>query len=114
MGGETLLTPRFSDLVDFVLKHDRTDLCFSFVTNGTVFKPDLMQKLQQFRRVGIEVSIETVDARNAYQRQGTDTAQVLANLDKYSAWCNGSNITLTVRPAISLLTVGSFPGLLRY
>jgi sulfatase maturation enzyme AslB (radical SAM superfamily) len=114
MGGETLLTKRFEDLVDHMIKHDRLDLCFSFVTNGTVFRPKLMDKLKQFRRVGIEVSMETVDARNAYQRQGTDTKQVLANIDQYLAWCNGSNITLTMRPAVSALTIGSFPGLLQY
>jgi len=114
MGGETLLTKRFEDFVDHMIAHDRLDLCFSFVTNGTVFRPDLMDKLKQFQRVGIEVSIETVDSHNAYQRQGTDTELVLANLDRYLAWCNGSNITLTVRPAVSALTIGSFPGLLQY
>jgi molybdenum cofactor biosynthesis enzyme MoaA len=114
MGGETLLTRRFEDFVDHMIAHDRLDLCLSFVTNGTVFRPDLTAKLKQFRRVGIEVSIETVDAHNAYQRQGTDTEQVLANLDQYRAMCNGSNITLSVRPAVSALTIGSFPGLLQY
>jgi hypothetical protein len=73
-----------------------------------------MSKLKQFRRVGIEVSIETVDTHNAYQRQGTDTDQVMANLDQYQSVCNGSNITLTVRPAVSALTIGYFPGLLEY
>ena len=114
MGGETLLTKRFEDFVDHMIAHDRLDLCFSFVTNGTVFRPELMDKLKQFQRVGIEVSIETVDSHNAYQRQGTNTELVLANLDRYLAWCNGSNITLTVRPAVSALTIGSFPELLQY
>lgn len=114
MGGETLLTDRFEQLVDWMLQHGRTDIGFSFVTNGTVFRPTLLEKLSKFRRVGIEVSIETVDQRNAYQRQGTDTAQVLANLAQYQHHCNGSNITVSLRPAISLLTVGSFADLLRY
>lgn len=114
MGGETLLTNRFEDLVDHMIAHNKLDLCLSFVTNGTVFKPGLINKLKRFRRVGIEVSIETVDVHNAYQRQGTDTQMVLANLDRYRAECNGSSITLTVRPAISLLTIGYFPGLLQY
>jgi uncharacterized Fe-S cluster-containing radical SAM superfamily protein len=114
MGGETLLTKRFEHLVDHMIAHDRLDLCFSFVTNGTVFRPELLEKLKLFRRVGIEVSIETVDSHNSYQRQGTDTAQVMANLDRYLDQCNGSNITLTVRPAVSALTIGYFPGLLQY
>lgn len=114
MGGETLLTNRFEDLVDTMTAHDRFDLCFSFVTNGTVFRPELIEKLKRFRRVGIEVSIETVDDHNAYQRQGTDTTVVLANIQNYLKMCNGTSVTVALRPAPSLLTIGYYPGLLEY
>ena len=114
MGGETLITPRFEDFVDYMLAKDRTDLCFSFVTNGTAFNESLLNKLKKFRRVGIEVSIETVTNHNAYQRQGTDTDQVLVNIQRYLTHCNGSSITLTARPAISALTIGNYASLLRY
>lgn len=114
MGGETLLTSRLEDLVDIMIEHQRFDLCFSFVTNGTVFKPELLEKLSRFRRVGIEVSIETVDEHNAYQRQGTDTELVLKNIDRYLGYCNGSSITVALRPAPSLLSMGYYAGLLQY
>ena len=114
MGGETLLTNRFEQLVDHMIAHNRFDVCFSFVTNGTIFKPDLMEKLSKFRRVGIEVSIEALDDHNAYVRQGTNTAQVLENIEQYRLCCNGSSITCTVRPAVSLLTIGYLPDLLQY
>jgi hypothetical protein len=114
MGGETLLTDRFEDLVDTFIEHQRFETCFSFVTNGTVFCPELMIKLAKFRRVGIEVSIETVDDHNAYQRQGTDTAQVLHNIDRYLEVCNNTSITVCLRPAVSALTIGYFGGLLRH
>ena len=114
MGGETLLTNRFEELVDHMIAHNRFDVCFSFVTNGTIFKPDLMKKLSKFRRVGIEVSIEAVDDHNSYQRQGTNTAQVLENIEQYRLCGNGSSITVTVRPTVSLLTIGYLPDLLQY
>lgn len=114
MGGETLLTPRFEDLIDTMIEHKRFDLCFSFVTNGTVFKPKLMNKLKKFKRVGIEVSIETLDARNSYVRQGTDTQTVLENISKYQTYCNGTSITVTLRPAPSAMTIGSYPELLKF
>jgi sulfatase maturation enzyme AslB (radical SAM superfamily) len=114
MGGETLLTDRFEDLVDTMIEHGRFDVCFSFVTNGTVFRPKLLEKLSQFRRVGIEVSIETVDEHNAYQRQGTDTDLVLTHLAQYKAFTNGTNITVALRPAVSALTIGYYAGLLDY
>ena len=114
MGGETLLTDKLQDLVDTMIAHQRFDLCFSFVTNGTVFRPELLDRLKRFRRVGIEVSIETVDEHNAYQRQGTDTSLVLHNIQRYLKYCNGSSITVALRPAPSLLSMGYYVGLLRY
>jgi hypothetical protein len=74
----------------------------------------LLDKLKKFQRVGIEVSIETLTEHNAYQRQGTDTNLVLANIEKYLAQCNNTSITLTARPAISALTIGSYSTLLKY
>lgn len=114
MGGETLLTDRFEDLVNTLIENRRFETCLSFVTNGTVFRPELLTKLSKFRRVGIEVSIEAVDDHNAYQRQGTDTAQVLHNIDRYLEVCNNTSITVCLRPAISALTIGYFDGLLMY
>jgi hypothetical protein len=114
MGGETLLTDRLEDLIDFMIDNNKFDLNLSFVTNGTVLNLKLIEKLKHFQRVGIEVSIETVDEHNAYQRQGTDTNLVLANIDRYLELCNGSSVTLALRPAPSLLTVGYYHSLLKY
>jgi len=114
MGGETLLTGRFEDLVDTMIEHSRFELCFSFVTNGTVFRPELLDKLKLFRRVGIEVSIEALDEHNAYQRQGTDTTVVLENIKRYQQWCNGTSIAVALRPAPSLLSIGYYTELLQY
>lgn len=114
MGGETLITKRFEDFVDFMIQRGRLDLNFSFVTNGTTFDETLLDKLKLFQRVGIEVSIETLDDRNAYVRQGTDQKVLIDNINRYIEFCNGSLITLTVRPAISLLTIGSYHELLEF
>jgi len=114
MGGETLLTPRFHEFVDFMLANGRTDLNLSFVTNGTKMNKALIKKLANFNRVGIEVSIETTTEHNGYIRQKTDTQQVLSNIDKYIAVCNGTSVTLTIRPAISALSIGSYYTLLQY
>lgn len=114
MGGETLLTKKFEEFVDFMIMHKKFDLCFSFVTNGTVFNHSLMEKLKQFARVGIEISIETTTKHNDYIRQGTDTDLVLAIIKKYQEFCNGTTITITIRPAISALSIGYYHTLLDY
>jgi hypothetical protein len=114
MGGETLLTNRFEQFVDRMIQAKRFNLCLSFVTNGTVFKPDLIKKLALFQRVGIEVSIETITDHNAYQRQGTKTNLVLKNIQRYLEYCNDTTITVSLRPAPSVLTIGNHVSLLRY
>lgn len=114
MGGETLLTDQLEDLVDTMIAHERFNVSFSFVTNGTVFRADLINKLKQFKRVGIEISIETVTDHNAYQRQGTDTAQVLKHIEQYQKLCDQSSVTVTLRSAPSLLSIGYYHTLLNY
>lgn len=114
MGGETLLTKRFEDMVDFFIIHDRFDVCFSFVTNGTVYPHDLMIKLARFTRVGIEVSVETMTKHNEYVRQGTSNDLVLQNLERFCRMDNGDNITVTLRSAPSILTIGRYHTLLDY
>lgn len=104
MGGETLIQPRFEECIDYLIDNNRTDVCISFVTNGTVYKESLINKLKLFPRAGIEVSIESTGPTNAYTRQGTNTEQVLANIDRYIA----DGHTITLRPAPSLLTAREY------
>lgn len=114
MGGETLISAKFEEFVDFMIAQGRTDMGISFVSNGTTFNESLMKKLLRFQRVGIEVSIETLTAHNAYIRQGTDTEIVLTNLERYRRYCNDTSITLTIRPTISALSIGYYCTLLEY
>jgi len=114
MGGETLLTPRLEELVDFMTVHNRFDLCFSFVTNGTVYNPKLIDKLKKFSRVGIEISIETATLHNDYIRQGTNTQEVLANVARFKTHSDNSTVSITIRPAIGLLSIGYYYTLLEY
>ena len=113
MGGETLLTKRFEEMVDFMIDHKRFDLNWSFVTNGTIFNRLLMDKLKQFQRVGIEVSIETASLHNEYVRQGTDNKLVMETIDKYLEY-NNEYFSVTLRPAISALTIGYYDTLLEF
>jgi sulfatase maturation enzyme AslB (radical SAM superfamily) len=114
MGGETLLSPRLEELIDFMIAHDRLDVHFSFVTNGTVYKPELIDKLKKFPRVGIEISIETATERNDYIRQGSSVESVIDNIKKYKKLCHGGDVSVTLRPAISALSVGHYHTLLEF
>ena len=108
MGGETLITSRFEELVDKFIEYERYDVSFSFVTNGTTFNELLLNKLTKFKRVGIEVSIETLTRHNEYIRQGTDNSLVIGNIFKYMNISNDTSINITIRPAFSLLSIGYY------
>ena len=115
MGGEPMLAKRFVDFCDFMIQKDATDFGLSFVTNGTIINYDLLERLKKFkRRVGIEISIETCTNHNDYIRQGTDTAEVLKNIDIIKIICQENNWDITIRPAVSILSVGNYHTLLQY
>jgi len=114
MGGETLITPRFEDFIDKLIEYKRYEVCISFVSNGTSYNPRLMKKLSKFERVGIEVSIETLTKHNEYIRQGTKNEVVIGNIEKYIELSLKSSIDITVRPAVSLLSIGYYYTLLQF
>lgn len=115
MGGETVLTPRFEDFLDACILANRTDFALSFVTNGTQINAKLLAKLQKFQKVNIEISIESLDHNvNTYQRQGTNTDCVLRNLQIVRDWADANHATITIRSALSLLTVGTYHTLLEF
>jgi len=114
MGGETLITKRFEELVDVLIEHSRFEVCLSFVTNGTTFNEKLINKLSKFKRIGIEVSIESLTKHNEYIRQGTVNSEVIKNIHKFNCLAQESNIDITIRPAISLLSVGYYWTLLEF
>ena len=97
-----------------MIENKRLDLNLSFVTNGTIFDFELIKKLKKFQRVGIEVSIETITSHNAYSRQGTKTQEVLENIKKYNSECDNDKMSLTMRSAVSALTIGHYHTLLEY
>ncbi len=82
-GGEPVVTPRFYELIDHLIKHNRTDIKFSFSTNGTVFDQTLINKLQKFEHCYIDISIEAIDPVNDYVRVGADYQTVSQNFFKF-------------------------------
>lgn len=115
MGGETIIQKGFVRFLDRLIEAGRHDVGISFVTNGTVYNKEAIEKLQKFSgRVNIEISIETTTQHNSYIRQGTDTGQVLTHIKKYQEICDSNNWDITIRPALSSLSVGYYNTLLKY
>lgn len=105
IGGEPLLNPKFEELIDLLITANKTDIYIGFTTNGTVFIPSLIEKLNVFRHVDIGVSIECTGILNDYIRQGSDTITVLNNIDRYLLSRREGHVYVTVRPVPSALSV---------
>jgi len=82
-GGEPMVTPKFYELIDQLIKHNRTDIKISFSTNCTVFDQTLINKLQKFDHCYIDISIEAIDPVNDYVRVGADYQSVCKNFFKF-------------------------------
>lgn len=101
MGGEPTINKRFHTFIDWLIDNKYKDLSFSFVTNGTFFNIDLIEKLKYFKSADVEVSLESIHSNNHYIRQGSNTDEVLKNIRKLLTHrSNSFNIVLRSVPQI--------------
>ena len=114
MGGEPTSHPKFIQLLDFLIANQKVDqFGFSFVTNGTVYKKSLVERLQKFKRASVEISLETAVDSNHYIRQGSVTSDVLDNIKQYVTH-RSDNFYITLRPCISALSLRDYHTLIRF
>jgi len=113
LGGETTMNKKFYELVDFLIAHNRTDVVLHFVTNATIYRQDTIDKLKQFKGLYIEFSLESVTANNHYIRQGSDTAQVVANILRIQDELK-HNTNFTISSAPQALSINTYDQLIRW
>jgi sulfatase maturation enzyme AslB (radical SAM superfamily) len=106
MGGEPLLSKKFKEFIDFIADYKQS-ISISFVTNGTLFNDEIIDKLTKFKQIDIEVSLESVHSNNHYIRQGSDTNQVLSNIKKLLSLKN-ENFNIILRSVPQLLNVNNY------
>lgn len=115
MGGEPMLAKRFVDFCDYMISEGKLNFGISFVTNGTTINETLIKKLKSFSgRINIEVSIETCTIHNDYIRQGSKVNKVIENIQKLQKICASNGWDITIRPALSILSVGYYDTLLEF
>jgi MoaA/NifB/PqqE/SkfB family radical SAM enzyme len=114
IGGEPLLLSRFEELVDKLLAAGKTDIYLGFTTNGSVFNRSLIEKLNAFRHVDIGISVECMGILNDHIRRGTDTEQVLKNIELYLKYKREAHVYITLRVVPSALSVHNLDQLLKW
>lgn len=113
MGGEPTLSPRLEQFFDFFIQHGKTDFAVSFVTNGTRYRPELLEKMLKFKRVDLDISIESILDNNYYMRQGLDKELFTKNVKLYLSH-RQENFAVCLKPVISALTAPTFSELIEF
>ena len=113
MGGEPMYHKKFKELLIFLNEKNHTNFHFSFVTNGSVYDPEIPYLLKSFKSVAIEISMEHPGAINTYVRHHSDTSNILHNIDQ---WIQHKSPTfdIVLRPLPQALTVINYDQTLKY
>jgi len=111
IGGEPTINKRFTQLIDLFVSNNRTDFSFSFTTNCMHNINHLWDKLSNFKRVEVGMSVETVNFSNDYIRYGSDINTLLSNIAHFKATAP-DNVAFVVRTVPTLLTINYYSQLI--
>lgn len=107
LGGEPFITPNFEKFIDYIL--DRSNpgkILLNIATNGTSIPSDsLLKKLNQFKLIYINVSLDAVAKSNDYQRFGSSYETTLNTAAAYEKLIPNSTVSYHV--TVSIYTAGS-------
>lgn len=114
IGGEPLLSSRFEELIDKLIAANKTNIYLGFTTNGSIFNQSLLEKLNVFRHVDIGISVEATGTLNEYIRRGTNTQEVLNNIDLYLKYRTEAHVYVTLRVVPSAMNVHTLDELYKW
>jgi sulfatase maturation enzyme AslB (radical SAM superfamily) len=85
LGGEPFITPNFEKFIDYLIKRaDPCNITIDIVTNATAIpRRELISKLNTFKFININVSLDSYDRANDYQRYGSNYKKTYNNSLKY-------------------------------
>lgn len=104
LGGEPFITPNFEQFLDFIAAHvDVSQIDLDINTNATAIPSDtIVYKLNQFKCLELNVSLDSYSLANDYQRWGSDYKQSFNNVLAYDKIFKKKSIAY--HSTISLLT----------
>ena len=112
IGGEVEFMPKFEFLIDYFINRGlASTVNISFTTNGSVDYRRHFEKLQQYKRVEVGISIESVEPIGDYIRQGGNIQQILKNISVMNNTAL-NNMQMAIRTVPSLLSLPSYVSLI--
>lgn len=106
IGGETMITPAFSRILDALIDADLAgSTTLGFTTNLTVWDDDLLSKLSCFQQVNLGVSIECLHPLNDYLRWPSRIADVTKILEQWRDTCQQQGWLMQIRVTPTVFSV---------
>lgn len=114
LGGEPFITPNFEKFIDFLFDHsDPTKIDLDISTNGTaVPNKRIIDKLNKFNYININVSVDAYDKINDYQRHSGSYIQTISNAEAYGKLFD--NCIISHHIAVSVLTANKLSKTITY
>jgi len=105
LGGEPFISPNFLKFLDYIEQRSNpNEIHLEIATNGTsIPNESIVEKLNKYKMLEINVSLDTYDKSNDYQRVGADHTQVFKNAKIYKSLLNCEN-NIAIHSTISLYT----------
>lgn len=113
MGGEPLLHEKFYQLIEHCVAENKTNFHLTFVSNGTIFNSEIVEKLKKFKSVQIEISIENLHETNNYIRIGSDIQQIKDNINKFLQH-RSEDFTVVLRTVPQALSIEHYDTLIDF
>lgn len=83
MGGEPFYHRRFTELLDRLVDANHCDFDITLVTNGSIYDPETVGRLERFRSVAIEISVEAFDLCNDYIRYPSQFQKIRTSIQGF-------------------------------
>lgn len=101
-GGEPFIMPEVEKFIDGLIDENKTNIHLDFITNVTTVKPKVIEKLQKFKRVVINCSIDGVGQEFEYQRYPAKWETIEKNFKKLFDY-KTKNLIVSLTPCIGIL-----------
>jgi hypothetical protein len=107
IGGETLITPAFKQILNALVEHGLNDqLTIGFTTNLNCWDDSTIELLTKFKSINLGMSIECFDPLNDYVRWPSSIDNVSAVLDKWISVARQNQWIMQLRTTPTFLTIG--------
>lgn len=104
LGGEPFMSPNLEKFLDYIIERtDPRNLWLEVVTNGTTIPSDsVIEKLNRFWKLELNVSLDSYSTANDYQRYGSSYIETWNNSQQYEKLFK--NIDMAFHSVTSLYT----------